>query len=51
MLQHWKADGALAGIRDPAALAKLPAEEQQASRKLWSKVDAILASAQGERAP
>jgi hypothetical protein len=47
MLRHWKADGDLAGLRDPEALARLPAEEQQSCRKLWSEVDAILAKAQG----
>ena len=31
-LQHWKADPDLAGIRDDAALAKLPADEQKACR-------------------
>jgi Flp pilus assembly protein TadD len=41
-LQHWKADTDLAGIRDEAALAKLPADEQKACRALWSEVDAIL---------
>jgi hypothetical protein len=29
-LQHWKADPDLAGIRDDAALAKLPLDEQEA---------------------
>jgi hypothetical protein len=42
-LLRWKADPALAGIRDAEALAKLPAEEQQACRKLWADVDALLA--------
>jgi hypothetical protein len=27
-LQHWQSDVDLAGIRDPAALAKLPADER-----------------------
>ena len=42
-LQHWKTDRDLAGIRDPAALAKLPADEQTTCRNLWSQVDALLA--------
>jgi serine/threonine-protein kinase len=50
-LQHWKADTDLAGIRDQAALAKLPAAEQNASRALWSEVDALLAKARGGTAP
>jgi serine/threonine-protein kinase len=41
-LQHWKADPDLAGIRDQAALAKLPAAERNACRALWSDVDALL---------
>ena len=31
-LQHWKADTDLAGIRDEAALAKLPEDERKACR-------------------
>ncbi len=42
-LQHWKADTDLAGIREPAALAKLPADEQTTCRAIWSRVDALLA--------
>jgi tetratricopeptide (TPR) repeat protein len=41
-LQHWKADPDLAGIRDPAALAKLPVDEQNACRALWAEVDTTL---------
>jgi hypothetical protein len=46
-LQHWKGDGDLAGIRDEAALAHLPAGEQKAYRALWSRVDGLLAAAYG----
>jgi roadblock/LC7 domain-containing protein len=35
----------LAGIRDAAALAKLPAEEQAACKKLWADVAALLEKA------
>ncbi len=42
-LWYWKADRDLAGVRDAAALKKLPADEQQAFRALWSEFDAILA--------
>ena len=49
MLQHWKEDGDLAGIRDPEALAKLPAEEQRVWRALWADVDALLQKAKGDR--
>jgi WD40 repeat protein/serine/threonine protein kinase len=37
----WKKDDALAGVRDPAALAKLPPEEQQAFARLWADVDGM----------
>jgi hypothetical protein len=47
MLRHWKADPDLAGLRDPEALAKLPADEQQACRKLWADLDALLARLEG----
>jgi tetratricopeptide (TPR) repeat protein len=41
-LQHWKNDTELAGIRDAAALAALPPDEQRAWRALWTDVDAML---------
>ena len=37
-LKHSQKDGDLAGIRDAAALAKLPAEECAACEKPWSDV-------------
>ena len=46
-LQHWKADTDLVGLRDPAALAKLPENEQKACRALWAEVDALLAKSRG----
>ena len=46
-LQHWKADPDLAGLRDPAMLAKLPMPEQAPWRELWSAVDRLLEQAQG----
>ena len=46
-LAHWKEDADLASLRDPGALAGLPAEEQPASRKLWVEVDALLEKARG----
>ncbi len=48
-LSHWKQDTDLAGIRDAAALAKLPAEEQKAWRALWADVDSLLKRAGGQR--
>jgi serine/threonine-protein kinase len=44
-LQRWKADADLAGLRDPAALGKLPEYEQKACRALWVEVDALLKKA------
>jgi hypothetical protein len=41
-LQHWQKDPNLAGIRDPNAVAKLPADEQEACKKLWADVTALL---------
>jgi hypothetical protein len=32
----------LAGIRDPDAVAKLPADEQEACKKLWADVAELL---------
>jgi serine/threonine protein kinase len=44
-LEAWRNAGDLAGIRDAAGLAKLPAEERAACRKLWADVEALLAKA------
>jgi tetratricopeptide (TPR) repeat protein len=41
-LQHWKADRDLAGVRDPEALAELPAAERAAWAALWADVDGLL---------
>ncbi len=48
-LQHWKADADLAGLRDAAALAKLPEAEQKACRALWADVDAFVKKTQDAR--
>jgi superkiller protein 3 len=42
MLQHWKVDPDLAGIRDRDALKKLPTDEQKAWAAVWKDVDALL---------
>ncbi len=44
-LRHWQDDADLAGVRDADGLAKLPAEERGAWRKLWADVDALLKKA------
>jgi hypothetical protein len=46
-LAHWKADSDLAGIRDEAALAKLPEAEREAFRSLWADVEALRVKAGG----
>jgi serine/threonine-protein kinase len=48
-LKQWHKDDDLAGVRDPAALAKLPAEEGRAWGKLWAEVGALLARAGARR--
>ncbi len=48
-LRHWQTDSDLAGLRDPAALAKLDAEEQRACARLWSDVAKLLARAGATR--
>jgi tetratricopeptide (TPR) repeat protein len=45
-LRHWQQDKDLAGIRDQAALAKLPAEERKAFAQLWADVAALLKKAE-----
>jgi hypothetical protein len=42
VLQHRQKDPDLAGIRDRAAVAKLPADEQEACKKLWTDMAALL---------
>jgi tetratricopeptide (TPR) repeat protein len=41
-LRAWLEDSELAGIRDAAALAALPAEERSACDQLWTEVAALL---------
>jgi tetratricopeptide (TPR) repeat protein len=49
-LRHWQQDRDLAGLRDPAALGKLPAEERAACRKLWADVATLLTPAETQPA-
>jgi tetratricopeptide (TPR) repeat protein/tRNA A-37 threonylcarbamoyl transferase component Bud32 len=42
MLRHWQRDPALAGVRDAAWLANLPADELRACRQLWADVAVLL---------
>jgi superkiller protein 3 len=48
-MTHWQKDGDLAGIRDAAALAKLPADEQKAFTQFWSDVAALLKKAEEQK--
>jgi hypothetical protein len=41
-LRHRQKDPDLAGIRDPDAVANLPADEQEACKKLWADVADLL---------
>jgi tetratricopeptide (TPR) repeat protein len=45
VLRVWQNDARLAGVRDPAALAKQPKEERATWRKLWEEVETVLAKA------
>jgi tetratricopeptide (TPR) repeat protein len=48
-LQHWQKDPALTGLRDQAALAKLPEAERQAWGQLWTDVAALLRRVQEKK--
>jgi len=50
-LRHWQKDADMAGIRDQAALAKLPADEQKAFTQLWADVAALLKQADAKGNP
>jgi hypothetical protein len=41
-IRRWRGDFDLAGLRDEAALAKLPEDERKACRALWAEVDAFV---------
>jgi serine/threonine-protein kinase len=41
-LARWRADPDLAGLRDPAALERLPPAERQECRALWRDLEALL---------
>jgi tetratricopeptide (TPR) repeat protein/tRNA A-37 threonylcarbamoyl transferase component Bud32 len=48
-LEHWQQYSDLAGIRDAAALAKLPADEQKAWTQLWADVASLLKKAEDKK--
>ncbi len=41
-LRHWQEDSDLDGLRNPMALSRLPAAEQEDCHKLWREVEAAL---------
>jgi tetratricopeptide (TPR) repeat protein len=41
-LRDWPGDRDLAGLRDPAAVARLPSDQQEASKQIWAEVEALL---------
>jgi hypothetical protein len=45
-LRRWQTDTYLAGIREVAALAKLPADERAACEQFWADVAALLKRAE-----
>jgi tetratricopeptide (TPR) repeat protein len=47
-LLHWQGDPDLAGLRDTAAVAKLPAFEQTECKRLWALVQDLLRRSAGE---
>jgi tetratricopeptide (TPR) repeat protein len=47
-LRRWQKDTDLAGLRDKAALAKLPQDEQKAFTQFWADVAALLKKMEGK---
>jgi hypothetical protein len=50
-LRHWLAATGFAGVRGPAALARLPEAERPAWQKLWDDVADTLARVQTKAPP
>jgi serine/threonine-protein kinase len=48
-LEHWRQDADLAGLRDPEAVDRLPADEREAWRALWAEVAALLKNVKEEK--
>jgi hypothetical protein len=48
ILESWQDDTDLAGIRNKDAVAKLPPDEQEACKKLWADVEALLNQVEGK---
>jgi tetratricopeptide (TPR) repeat protein len=50
-LREWTRNDGLSGVREPAALARLPEDERVAWRKLWQEVEALLTRPNRKRGP
>jgi tetratricopeptide (TPR) repeat protein/serine/threonine protein kinase len=48
-LRHWQGDQQLAGLREPAAVARLPADERGACQQFWAEVQRLLSKADAAR--
>jgi WD40 repeat protein/serine/threonine protein kinase/tetratricopeptide (TPR) repeat protein len=48
-MKHWQQDTDLAGLREPAAQAKLPEAERDAWNKLWAAVEELRKRAAGRK--
>jgi hypothetical protein len=48
MLNHWKNDPDLAGLRTARLVKLLPASQQNDCAAFWAKIDAMLAAATGK---
>jgi hypothetical protein len=49
-LEYWQTEPDLAGIRDPDALAKVPADERDSFTELWTDVAALRKQAEASKA-
>jgi hypothetical protein len=49
VLRLWQRHPNLAGLRDAAAVAQLPADEQRACRQFWADVEELLSKVQAGR--
>ena len=50
-LRYWQQDSELASLRDPAAVARLPADERAACNQLWAEVAVLLRQADAAQQP
>jgi serine/threonine protein kinase/Flp pilus assembly protein TadD len=49
VLQAWQQDADLACVREPGALAKLPVEERDDWKKIWTELDVLLRKIEASR--